>query len=423
MASEASQPIQGMSDLAAPEVCLWQEVEACARRVLDLYGFEEIRTPVLERTKVFQRSLGDTTDVVQKEMYTFEDRGRRSLTLRPEGTAGVMRHLSGRGPEAQEARLFYWGPMFRSERPQAGRRRQFHQLGVEAMGAPNPVADAEVLALQVHLLSEWGLTGSTVEINTRGTFDDRKAVLEGLREALRPNLSALGEDDRRRFDENVLRVLDSKDPAAQEIVANLPPVTDFMAAESRQYLDEVLRWLKVYNIDVKVNPRLVRGLDYYAHTVWEITHPALGAQDALAGGGRYQISLAGKTLEGVGFAMGIERVLGALQKVRGDDVGGEVRPLVWLASQGEAAFAENLVLLQTLRQRGIRARMDLSGRSLKAQMRAANRADATVVIVRGEQEIENGLFQVKDMASSTQEELTMPEVLERLSGLHLQASS
>lgn len=419
MSSAEFQPIQGMSDLVPPEVTRWQSVEAQARHILDLYGFDEIRTPLLERTEVFQRSLGDTTDVVQKEMYSFEDRGGRSLTLRPEGTAGVMRHLAGRGPDGQEARVFYWGPMFRSERPQAGRKRQFHQLGAEALGPPNPAADAEMLALQLQLLTGFGLTGCQVQLNTRGTFEDRGSVEQGLRDALQPHVSELGADDQRRFKENVLRVLDSKEPATRSVVASLPPVTSFMSPDSRRYLEEVERMLNLLSIDVQVNPRLVRGLDYYVHTVWEITHDALGAQDALSGGGRYQIELGGKTMEGVGFAMGLERVLTVLLQEEGEAAKPIPGNLVWIVSLGESAFRENLILVQTLRLRGIRCRLDLSGRSMKAQMRAANRAGATTVIIRGEQEMEKGTFQVKSMEDGKQEELAMAELLQRLAPLHV----
>jgi len=423
MSTDAYQPIQGMSDLGPPEIHLWQTVEAQARRVLALYGFEEVRTPILERTELFTRSIGDTTDVVQKEMYTFRDRGGRSLTLRPEGTAGVMRYVAGQGPEALEARIYYLGPMFRSERPQAGRKRQFHQVGGEALGPANPAVDAEIIALQLHLLAEWGLEKAKVQINTRGSAGELATVQEGLREAIRPHLDRLGEDDRRRFDENVLRILDSKDPACQAVLQALPPLTDFMGAESRDYLDRVSGYLDTLDIVFEVNPRLVRGLDYYVHTVWEIMHPSLGAQDVVSGGGRYQIDVGGKRIEGVGFAMGLERIMMALQA---ETSGGERTvpvPLVWVVSQGEEAFRENLVLSQALRMRGVCCCMDMTGRSVKAQMRAANRAGATAAIIRGEQEMEKGTFMFKNMEDGTQEELSMPELMERLTPVRVHSVS
>ncbi len=414
MTSDSFQPIQGMSDLAVPEIHLWQRLEDTARDLLSRYAFREVRTPILERTDVFERSLGDTTDVVRKEMYSFEDRGGRNLTLRPEGTAGVIRYVAGQGQDAQEARLYYIGPMFRSERPQAGRRRQFHQLGVEAIGAPCPAADAEAIALQAHLLGAWGLDEFRMEVNTRGLPEDRARVADGLRDALKTKRAELCEDCHRRYEENPLRILDCKKTECRDVVAGLPPVTSFMSVEARDYLRDVLQILKRLEIPVTENPRLVRGLDYYVHTVWEVTHVGLGAQDALSGGGRYALTLGNKTVEGVGFAMGLERVIAALTGQGMDPKSLAERPDVWLVSQGASAFDENLVLMQTLRMRGVSCGMDLQGRSMKAQMRAANRADSRYVIIRGEHEMEEGTFQLKNMEDGVQEELDMPDLIQRL---------
>jgi histidyl-tRNA synthetase len=414
MSSGNLQPIQGMSDISAPEIHLWQEIEGKARRVLSLYGYEEIRTPILEYTTVFTRSIGDTTDIVQKEMYTFEDRGGRQITLRPEGTASVMRYAASLGPESTGLRLYYIGPMFRCERPQAGRKRQFHQLGTEMIGPATPAADVETLALQMHLLKEWGLEGCSVEINTRGLPEDRKAVAEGLAAALAPHRAELCEDCQRRFDTNILRILDCKKDSCKKIVEALPPVTDFMCEESRQYLSEVARQLLLLKIPFRLNPRLVRGLDYYIHTVWEITHGALGAQNAIAGGGRYRMEMEGRIVDGVGFAMGLERVVSALQAAReGKDAAAPVRP-IWLVSLGLKAFEENMVLAQSLRMRGLRCELDLDPGSMKSQMRAANRVQAAQVIIRGDREIENGVFVLKNMADGTQQELDMPALLDAL---------
>jgi histidyl-tRNA synthetase len=414
MTSSFFQPVQGMSDLGPPEIAVWQRVEDKARQILALYHFSEIRTPILESTPIFTRSLGDTTDVVQKEMYTFEDRGGRSLTLRPEGTAGVIRYVAGQGAEALDARLYYLGPMFRCERPQAGRKRQFHQLGVEALGAPSAAADVEVIALQQHIFSEWGLRDCHVEVNTRGTPEDRKAVAEGLVSALRPHLDHLCEDCRRRLETNVLRVLDCKKPDCGKVVDLLPPVTTFMSGASRRYLDEVMRLLRLLTIPAKPNPRLVRGLDYYVHTVWEVRHPGLGAQDALSGGGRYRIDIGDKGIEGVGFAVGLERVLTALQYDKPEGLGAISKPVAWMISQGEKALEENLVLAQTLRQRGIQCGLDLGGRSIKAQMREANRSGAVYAIIRGEREMEKGQLILKSMSDGLQEEVELPELIEKL---------
>ncbi len=414
MATEELQPIQGMADIAPPEIKIWQRIESCVRELFHCYGFGEIRTPILEKSFVFLRSLGETTDVVQKEMYLFDDRGGRQIVVRPEGTASVMRFVALKGQEAQDARLYYIGPMFRCERPQAGRKRQFHQVGAEAIGPALAAADAEMIAMQVHLLRNLGLRNFNIHVNTRGLPEDRAVVTAGLRAALEPHIPNLCDDCRRRIDTNILRVLDCKNETCKKIAATLPPVTTFMAETSRKYLDDVLRLLKLLEIDAVVNPALIRGLDYYIHTVWEITHPALGSQDALAGGGRYRITLAEKTVEGVGFAMGFERLITAVQNDNPAFAAGEAQPMIWLVSFGQPAFEDNLKLLQTLRFRGVRCGMDLAGRSMKAQMRAADRSGATAVVIRGDNEMASGTFQFKDMKTGVQIALTLPELLENL---------
>jgi len=414
MSSELYQPMVGMSDLASPEIYLWQWLESKARAVFERYAFEEVRTPILERTAVFDRSLGDTTDVVQKEMYRFTDRGGRDVAMRPEGTAGVMRFIAGQGNEALESRVWYIGPMFRGERPAAGRRRQFHQVGAEALGPPSPAVDAEIIALQWHILQEWGVEGCRIELNTRGLPEDRQRVVEALRERLAGQRASLCEDCQRRYDSNPLRILDCKQETCRKIMAALPPVTSYMTEEARVYLSDVESYLKRLEIPYEINPMLVRGLDYYVHTVWEITRAGLGAQDALAGGGRYQVTLGSRALEGVGFALGIERVVAALISQGIDPKALALRPRAWLVSQGEEAFVDNMVLMQTLRERGVACGMDMQGRSMKAQMRKANKAGARFVVVRGEREMESGLFGLKDMDEGTQEDVDMPTLMERL---------
>jgi histidyl-tRNA synthetase len=421
MASEEFLPLQGMADLSAPEIRRWQHVEAAARRVFGLYGYDEVRTPVLERATVFERSLGDTTDVVQKEMYVFETRGGQRVALRPEGTAGVMRYVASRGQEADEARLWYAGPMFRGERPQAGRRRQFHQIGAERLGPPCAAADAETIALQVHLLRAFGLRQYAVQLNTRGLPEDRRAVQDGLRAALAGHTGALCEDCLRRLETNVLRVLDCKQEGCRAVADALPPVTSFMAPASREYLAEVQGFLASLEIPAAANPRLIRGLDYYVHTVWEISHGGLGAQDALAGGGRYQIALGSRTIEGVGFALGVERVVMALEHDLGADGVPAGPAAAWVVSFGDRALRENLKLVQVLRSHGVRCGLDLAGRSMKAQMRAANKAGAVVAVIRGDAELDQGIFQVKDMTTGTQRAVALPELMEDLRGRGLAA--
>ena len=408
--SNANQPVQGMSDITVPEVRLWQGLERSARDLLPRYGFEELRTPVVEFEAVFTRSLGETTDVVQKEMYVFEKGGRR-LCLRPEGTAGVMRHAAGLGAaETDGARWYYIGPMFRSERPQAGRKRQFHQCGVECLEPPSPLVDAEILALQVDLLRAWGLEECEVRLNTRGAGGEQARVAEGLRAALAPRAAELCEDCRRRIGENVLRVLDCKNEACGAIAAALPPGTDFMGAESRAYFAQVAAHLDALGVKYRIDPRLVRGLDYYEHTVWEIASTALGAQNAVAGGGRYRLNLGGRELAGAGFAIGLERVVGVLQATgRAERLAAPPPPLVWLVGLGAAAQTKNLVLMQQLRAAGLACRMAPEG-SMKSQMRAANKAGAAWAVIRGDDELAQGVAALKNMVSGEQISLPAAQV-------------
>ncbi len=414
MASSSFQPLQGMSDITSPDIYFWQMIEERAREIFARYRFQEIRTPILEKTKLFTHSLGDTTDVVTKEMYSLEDRGGRRLSLRPEGTAGAVRTIAAGGEATANARVYYMGSMFRCERPQAGRKRQFHQIGVEAIGAPNPRADAEVIALQLHLLSAWGLDGAKIRLNTIGLPEDRAAVLEGLREAIRPRLSELPEEAQQRFETNVLRLLDSKDEAVQKVIADVPPVIEFMSADSRAYLDTVIETLKSLEIDVEIDSSLVRGLDYYVHTVWEIVHGGLGAQNAISGGGRYRIQIGNKTIDGVGFAMGVERMIAALEAngITADQFA--PKPAVFIVSLGEEALKENMLLAQILRHRGIACEMELSNRKVKAQMKRANKNGAELVIIRGDTELENGTFVLKNMSEGTQREIELLELIELL---------
>ncbi len=411
MASSEFQPLQGMSDISAPEIYIWRMIEEKARAIFNSYGFEELRTPSLEKLQVFKRSIGDTTDVVQKEMYAFEDRGGRELALRPEGTAGTIRHLAGQGEEGLNARVFYMAPMFRCERPQAGRKRQFHQIGVEATGVPNPLADAECIALQKNLLEAWGLTGSKIKISTRGTRADRQPVSDGLRAALQPHLNELCPDCQRRIDENVLRVIDCKNENCGAIVDQIPSPIEFMSEESRTYLDQVIQMLETMGVEVDVDPKLVRGLDYYVHTVWEITHGALGAQNAIAGGGRYEIALGKKGVPGVGFALGMERVITSLE-AGGITAEQFIPPRgIWLISLGKDALIENMKLASELRSKGIRCGMDFEVKSMKAQMRKANRIGVEKVIIRGEDELASGTVVIKDMKEGSQETKSLDEVI------------
>ncbi len=347
--AKVSQSLQGMTDIEFPEVNIWQTLESRARDIMLQYDFREIRTPIVEMASVYLHSLGDTSEIVQKQMYAFETRGGKMVCLRPEGTAGVMRYVAGNLQELQDARLYYMGPMFRAERPQAGRKRQFHQLGVECIGPAAARQDAEVIALQDALFKAWKLDGVVFQLNTRGSAEDFPKILQGLRGELMPYTDDLCEDCVRRIDDNVLRVLDCKNPGCKQVVKELSPITTWMDPASVAYFEDVLATLDTFGVSYVVNPLLVRGLDYYQHSIWEVTSDRLGAQDALSGGGRYQMKVENKAVEGVGFGIGMERVLMALAETVQNEFASEAKALVYLVAQNEDARAANLKLLPVLR--------------------------------------------------------------------------
>jgi histidyl-tRNA synthetase len=394
----------------------WRELEAVARDVFNRYGYSELRTPIFERTDVFVRNLGNETDVVQKEMYTFKDRGGRSLTLRPEGTAGVMRAIANRGLNTgEEARVFYMGPMFRGERPAAGRRRQFHQVGCEAVGCLSPWMDAEVIAMLVHFAESLGLEKPKVLVNSRGVPEDRPAVAAALKEYYAPYVDKMCEDCRRRYETNIWRMLDCKIPECHEIALGAPRITDLLGEESRTFFNQVCEGLTSLGIEFEIAPRLVRGLDYYVHTVFELQHPALGSDDAVAGGGRYRITLPGSNtpIEGVGFAAGCERLLmcrAALGRSHEQVPAADT----FIVAMGEAAVASGLALAGELRRAGVGGRVhaDFTGRSMKAQMRAANNSGASIVMILGDNELEQGIVACKNMKEGTQDTVKRDEIVQ-----------
>ena len=412
--ANVSQSLQGMTDIESPEIRVWQTLEERAREVMDRFDFTEVRTPIVEMAQVYTHSLGDTSEIIQKQMYAFETRGGKQVCLRPEGTAGVMRYVAGQMQELQDARLYYVGPMFRAERPQKGRKRQFHQLGVECIGAPAAAQDAEVIALQAALFEAWELDGTVFQLNTRGSMEDFPRILEGLRGELEPQKDALCEECQRRLQDNVLRVLDCKNPACGEIVDGLPPLTTWMDEGSVSYFDDLKRTLDAFGVPFVENKRLVRGLDYYQHSIWEVTSDRLGAQDALAGGGRYRMQASGKTIEGVGFGIGLERVLLALEEQVQAKMVANQRPLISLVSLNNAAREAHLQRLTELRRAGFRVRMDLTGKSLKAQMKAAGRQGARWVVVLGEDEMARGEVQLRDMQTGVQQGVASDALMEHL---------
>ena len=407
-----TEPLPGTSDLWMPEIQEWLALERAAHDIFPRYGYQELRTPIIERTEVFVRGLGDETEVVQKEMYTFEDRGGRSVSLRPEGTAGVMRAIAEHGLNpGEEQRVFYIGPMFRGERPAKGRKRQFHQIGVEAVGRCSPAQDAECIAMLVHFLAGIGVGDARVKLNTRGTVDDRPGIDAALREYFQVHAGTMCEDCRRRVSGNVWRILDCKNSQCQMVIDNAPHILDLVGEASCGFFSEVCRHLDVLGIDYEVSHRLVRGLDYYEHTIFELTHHGLGAQDALAGGGRYKIYLPGARLpvEGVGFACGMERLLLAREAlgVKSPD---ECRPQVYVVGLGSQGILEGLKIAQVLRKAGFRVLAETGERGMKAQMRAANKAEVRFAVIIGDDELLRGAASIKDMTSGEQGDVAFNEV-------------
>ncbi|MDD3885746.1 MAG: histidine--tRNA ligase [Victivallaceae bacterium] len=409
-------PPPGTADIFPDESGRWRALENAAVKVFSTYGYGELRTPIFEYTEVFQKGLGGETEVVQKEMYTFEDRGGRSLTLRPEGTAGVMRALSNTDVmNGVEQRVFYIGPMFRGERPAAGRRRQFHQVGVENVGRATPLADVECIAMLMRFLREAGIPDARLVINTRGVSADRPAAAKLLHDYFAPHIGEMCEDCRARLERNVWRILDCKQEHCREIVAGVPDYVAAFSPESRAWFDEVKQGLTALGVPFTVDPLLVRGLDYYVHTVFEVTHSGLGAQTAIAGGGRYELFLPGqnKPVPGVGFAAGMERLL-LVQDALGVKPGEKSDVPVALIGLGAAARIENLKLADALRDRGVYAVTELEERSFKAQLRNANRLSADYAVIRGEAELAAGTAVVKRMSDGEQEQVPAAGLLDNL---------
>jgi histidyl-tRNA synthetase len=406
------QGIRGTRDILPDEVARWQWVESTARRILSQASYREIRTPIFEQTELFARGIGEATDVVGKEMYTFTDRGDRSLTLRPENTAGVVRSyiehsLSAKGLQ----RLWYMGPMFRYERPQAGRQRQFHQLGLEAIGSADPRADAEAIAIATQILKSLGLKSLKLDLNSVGNREDRLNYRQALVDYLTPYQEELDADSQDRLTRNPLRILDSKDKRTQEIVQDAPSLLDYLGDFSRHHFEQVQTLLTDLGIDYQINPRLVRGLDYYTHTAFEIQSSDLGAQATVCGGGRYDglvAELGGKETPAVGWAMGLERLMILVEKLA--QIPGSTLDF-YLISRGELAERQSLKLAQGLRESGFSVELDLSGAALKKQMARGDKSGAIACLILGDQEAEKQEVQLKWMATQEQQTLEQTDLL------------
>ncbi len=411
--SKTIQAIRGMNDLLPEALAWWQWMEASARDVLHAYGYREIRFPILEKTELYRRSIGEVTDIVEKEMYTFEDRNGESLTLRPEGTAGCVRAGVENGLlHNQIQRLWYLGPMFRHERPQKGRYRQFHQLGVEAFGMAEPDLDAELLLLCQRLWKTLGLDGLTLELNSLGTAQARAHYRRVLVAYLESRRDELDEDSQQRLHKNPLRVLDSKNPAMRAVVESAPSLMDYLDDASREHFARLRALLEDCGIRYVHNPRLVRGLDYYTRTVFEWTTDRLGAQSAVCAGGRYDGlvgMLGGQPTPAAGFAVGLERLVELLQQQGAAP--SAAHPQVYLAIVGEhAEISRGLALAERLRDQGWRVECNCGGGSLKSQLRRADRSGARLALLVGRAELERGEVGVKRLATGEQTQIPLGEL-------------
>ncbi len=412
---------RGTKDVLPDEIPEWRFVEETFRHVCSLYGYREIRTPAFEETELFVRTAGESSDIVTKQMYTFSDPGGESYTLRPEGTAPTVRafiqHNLGYGMPV--IKLFYIAPIFRYERPQAGRLRQHHQCGIEVLGSGDPAVDAEVIALGVDFLSRVEVSGYEIHINSVGCLRCRPAYRQALVKFLEPHEGGLCEDCKRRLKINPLRALDCKEESCRAITASAPSILAYLCEECRAHFESVLSYLEGVGIEFIVDSRLVRGLDYYTKTTFEFLHPSLGAQSAVLAGGRYDglvEECGGKPTPGIGFGCGIERVLMLrrncnLRKEEGSIVD------VFVCAVGDGIRQHAFKLLQQLRGAGVRADMDYLGRSLKAQMRFADRLGATYAIIIGDEELSNGVATVRAMKESKQQQVPFGELIDYLRSL------
>jgi len=406
------QPVRGTRDLLPEESRRHHRVTETARRIAALYGYEEIGVPIFEFTEVFQRTLGDTSDIVTKEMYTFTDRGGEQLTLRPEATAGIMRALiSGGLSQSLPLKFFCTGPMFRYERPQKGRYRQFHQIDLELLGVADPLGDVEVIAVGAHILEDLGILDKTVlELNTLGDSPSRAAYRRALLDYLEKHRDGLSEDSRARLTRNPLRILDSKDEGDKRIVAGAPVFFDYLNEASRGFFEKVKGALDALGIAYHLNPRIVRGLDYYCHTVFEFTTTALGAQGAVLAGGRYDglaETMGGPPTPAVGWAGGIERLA-----MLASDPPPAARPVA-IVPIGAEAEAASLRLARDLRHAGIAVELGFHG-NVSRRMKRANKLGARAAILLGEDELKRGLATLRDLDSGTQSEVPFAELATRL---------
>ena len=418
MAKEIIQSIKGTKDILPDQSHRWQALKDIIRSTMDHYGYDEIRTPVFERTELFARGVGEETDIVSKEMYSWTDQGGENLTLKPDLTAPVVRAFIQHNLREQSPinKLYYIDTLFRRERPQKGRYRQFHQFGIEAFGSENPEIDVEVIAVALAVLNNLGLEGLTLKLNSIGSPECRTVYRQAIRSYLKPYLNDLSEISQRRFEKNPLRILDTKIPHEIEILNDIPNVSDSWTTEDKVHFEELKFLLDAMDIQYSLDPQLVRGLDYYTRTTFEITSSALGAQDALCGGGRYDglvKTLGGKATPGIGFAAGMERILLAM----GDFDSNVKNTQLYIVGLGDTVRPVVIKLAEDLRQNKIRTNFDPLRRSLKAQMREANKAGASYAILIGDQELESGEAKLKDLNTGDQENIALDKLVNHINSL------
>ncbi len=409
---------RGTEDILPPDSLNWQYIEEKAKKVLKTYNYQEIRTPIFEYTDLFARGIGENTDIVEKEMYTFEDKGGRSLTLRPEGTAPIVRSFLENKiyGQAQPTKYFYIGPMFRYERPQAGRFRQFHQIGVEAFGSNDPRLDCEIIYLGVDFLKKLGLQNFEVYINSIGCQECRKNYLQKLKNYLNKYADELCEDCKNRLVKNPLRVLDCKQEECQQIIEKGPDILNFLCEDCLSHFQKLKDYLDQLNITYQVDSTLVRGLDYYTNTAFEIKYSGLGAQDTIFGGGRYNdltAEIGNKEVPGIGFAIGIERLLLTLQE---QNISLPVDNYldVYFVTIGEKARDKAMVMLKDFRDKGLKTTMDYTDRSVGSQMKAADRLQAKYSIILGEDELNKNRVTLRNMESGNEQEIAFEQVLDKI---------
>jgi len=414
------QAIRGVKDIMPDEIEKWRWVENKANQVFNRYGFKEIRLPIFEKTKLFSRGIGETTDIVEKEMYTFEDRGGEKVTLRPEGTASVVRaFIEHKMYTTQTVQKFYYlGPMFRYERPQAGRFRQFYQIGVEAMGSHNPSIDVEVMIMLMEFFNVLGLNQFELQINSLGCNKCRPEYRETLKKSITNHLGDLCKNCNTRYQKNPLRVLDCKIERDIEIASGLPKITEYICNKCKCHFEKVQALLRETQIPYSINSNLVRGLDYYTHTAFEVTSRELGAQNAISGGGRYNTlveEFEGPPTPCFGFALGLERLISLIPFDKMESI--ETNPDVFVVTLGEEAKLKVFNLVHQLRLGGISVERDYEGGSIKSQMRKANRSASSFALIIGENEIKSGNYQLKNMQDGKQSNITADSCVEEIKAL------